>query len=114
MTLETYLAGLSTVADIKWLGIWLERCKWDSGLPNRKQYKNLSQKTTLIESLKVVENESVALEIWDGNDRKMSYDDHDIKIRNQIDMVVLNYECDAKDRPDELQRRMAHRGYLAL
>ena len=45
----------------------------------------------------------------------MSYDDHDIKIRNQIDMVVvLKYECDAKMIPAELNGGMAHREYLAL
>ena len=44
----------------------------------------------------------------------MSYDDHDIKIRNQIDMVVLKYEHDANKRPAELNGGMAHRESLAL
>ena len=92
----------------------MERCKWDLGLPNRKQYETLFQKTTLIEPLTVVDNESVALDRWDGNDREMLYDDHDIKIRNQIEMVMLNYECDAKKIPAELNGGMAHREYLAL
>ena len=62
----------------------------------------------------VVDNESVALDRCDGNDKKMSYDDHDIKIRNQIEMVVLNYECDAKKIPADLNGGMAHRENLAL
>ena len=44
----------------------------------------------------------------------MSYDDHDIKIRNQIEMVVLNYEHDAKRRPANMNGDMAHRESLAL
>ena len=57
----------------------------------------------------VVDNESVALDRCDGNDKEMSYDDHDIKIRNQIDMVVLKYEHDAKKRPADLNGGMVHR-----
>ena len=47
-------------------------------------------------------------------DREMSYDDHDTKIRNQIEMVVLKYEHDAKKRPDDMNGDMAHRESLAL
>ena len=50
----------------------------------------------------------------DDNDREMSYDDHDIKIRNQIEMVVLNYEHDAKNIQAKLNGGMAHRESLAL
>ena len=89
-------------------------CKWNSGLTNCKQYKTLSKNTTLIESLTVVDNESVSLDRCDGNDREMSYDDHDIKIINQIEMVVLKYEHDANKRPAELNGGMAHRESLAL
>ena len=46
----------------------------DLGLPNRKQYETLFQKTTLIESFTVVDNESVTLDRCDVNDREMSYD----------------------------------------
>ena len=40
-TLETYPAGLSTVADIKWLGIRLERCKLGFGHTQMKAVQNL-------------------------------------------------------------------------
>ena len=83
-------------------------------LPNSKKYETIFQKTTLIESLAVVDNESVSLDRCDGNDREMSYDDHDIKTINQIDMMVLKYEHDAKKRPAELNGGMAHGESLAL
>ena len=86
----------------------MERCKWDSELPNCKQYETLFHNTNQIESLTVVDNESVALKRYNGNYREMSYDYHDIKIRNQIEMVVLNYERDANKISDEMNGGMAH------
>ena len=83
-------------------------------LPNHKQYKTIFQTTAINESLTVVDNESVSLKRCNVNEREMSYDDHDIKIRNQIEMVVLNYEHDAKNRPAEMNGGMAHRESLAL
>ena len=68
----------------------------------------------MIESLTVVDNASLALKICNGNDREISYDDHDIKIINQIEMVVLNYKHDAKKRPAEINEGMSHRESIAL
>ena len=92
----------------------MEICKWYLNLPNHKQYETIFQTTTINEPLTVVDNESVSLKRRNGNDREMSYDDHDIKIRNQIEMVVLNYDHDAKKRPAEMNGDMAHRESLAL
>ena len=83
-------------------------------LPNHKQYEKIFQTTTINESLTVVENESLALKRCNVNDREMLYDDHDIKIRNQIDMVVLNYEHNAKKRPAKINGGVSHRESLVL
>ena len=92
----------------------MEICKWYLNLTNHKQYETIFQTTTINESLTVVDNESVSLKRCNGNDREMSYDDHDIKIRNQIEMVVLNYEHDAKKRPAEMNGGVSHRESQAL
>ena len=75
-------------------------CDWSTTIPTRERCGVLFQQTTLVDELTVAGNLAVALELHD--DSFSSANERDLKIKQLLDMVGLEYGKDAHKLPSEL------------
>jgi ABC-type nitrate/sulfonate/bicarbonate transport system ATPase subunit/ABC-type transporter Mla maintaining outer membrane lipid asymmetry permease subunit MlaE len=85
-------------------------CCWDPSIPKSEQCGVLFQQTTLLDELTVAGNLVVALH----KERFATFKDRDLKIKQLLDTVGLDYARDANKRPTELSGGMGRRVSLAL
>jgi ABC-type transporter Mla maintaining outer membrane lipid asymmetry ATPase subunit MlaF len=86
------------------------RCEWDPSIPFQERCGVLFQQTTLLDDLTVAGNLAVALDHVRHDDDQA----RDMKIKQLLDAVGLDYDRDASKRPTELSGGMGRRACLAL
>jgi len=87
-------------------------CEWSSTIPIRERCGVLFQQTTLLDDLTVAGNLAVALKLH--KDIFPTTQVRDLRIKQLLDMVGLNYGTDAHKLPSELSGGMGRRVCLAL
>ena len=112
-TLGTVLSGLpGSKAILKKLDIHIEECTWDPSIPKVERCGILFQQTTLLDELTVAGNLSVALKLH--KEKFASNKERNLKIKQLLHAVGLDYQRDAGKRPTELSGGMGRRACLAL
>lgn len=110
-TLGTVLSGLPGHLNVlKKLDIKIEVCEWDPSIPVVERCGVLFQQTTLLDELTIAGNLSVALKLH--NDKFNNNRERNLKIKQLMDAVGLDYERDAGKRPTELSGGMGRRASL--
>lgn len=110
-TLAMVLTGLSNPHTLEKLQIHVE-CDWDSSILQREKCGILFQTTTLMDELTVAGNLNLALKLH--RDKFQTPQERDLKIKQLLDSVGLDYDRDAGKRPTELSGGMGRRASLAL
>jgi ABC-type nitrate/sulfonate/bicarbonate transport system ATPase subunit/ABC-type transporter Mla maintaining outer membrane lipid asymmetry permease subunit MlaE len=111
-TLATVLAALPGHQHVlRKLQIEVE-CDWDPSIPLNERCGVLFQQTTLLDELTVAGNLHVALKLH--HDKFANSQERDLKIKQLMDAVGLDYDRDAGKRPTELSGGMGRRASLAL
>ena len=116
-TIATVLTGINDNAKsyqrnlLKKLELDVE-CDWNSDIPVRERCGVLFQQTTLLDELTVAGNLAVALKLH--KDIFAAPAERDLKIKQLLDTVGLNYAADAHKLPSELSGGMGRRVCLAL
>ena len=116
-TIATVLTGINDNAKsyqtnlLKKLELDVE-CDWNSDIPVRERCGVLFQQTTLLDELTVAGNLAVALKLHE--DIFATPAERDLKIKQLLDTVGLNYAADAHKFPSELSGGMGRRVCLAL
>ncbi|OEU07597.1 P-loop containing nucleoside triphosphate hydrolase protein, partial [Fragilariopsis cylindrus CCMP1102] len=88
------------------------QCLWSTSIPKNERCGVLFQQTTLIDELTVAGNLAVALKLH--KDVFSTTETRDLRIKQLLDMVGLNYGTDASKLPCELSGGMGRRVCLAL
>lgn len=118
-TLSTILTGWNNASVLRKLQIQLDYCSWDPSIPTNERCGVLFQQTTLLDELTVAGNLMVALQNNNNNNNnnrslQQTRRDRDLKIKQLLDAVGLEYDRDASKRPTELSGGMGRRASLAL
>jgi ABC-type multidrug transport system ATPase subunit len=112
-TLGIVLSGLPGHGHVlRKLDIQIETCDWDPAIPQMERCGVLFQQTTLLDELTVAGNLSVALKLH--KDKFSNKRERNLKIKQLMDAVGLDYDQDAGKRPTELSGGMGRRASLAL
>jgi len=111
-TLGSVLSGLPGHDKVlKTLQIKVE-CTWDPSIPHIERCGVLFQQTTLIDELTIAGNISIALKLH--KDKFANQKEQNLKIKQLLDAVGLDYDRDANKKPTELSGGMGRRASLAL
>lgn len=112
-TLGTVLSGLpGNDSVLRKLDIQIESCDWDPRIPTVERCGVLFQQTTLLDELTVAGNLAIALQLHE--DKFANSRERNLKIKQLLDAVGLDYDRDAGKRPTELSGGMGRRASLAL
>jgi ABC-type transporter Mla maintaining outer membrane lipid asymmetry ATPase subunit MlaF len=110
-TLGTVLSGLPGHGNVlKALDIKIDFLEWDPSIPVVERCGVLFQQTTLLDELTVAGNLAVALKLH--KDTFHSNLARNLKIKQLMDAVGLDYERDAGKKPTELSGGMGRRASL--